>query len=377
MQRYKHILLTTGLIIVCVALVCISVKIYANAVSAGILTKKDELKVVVPIVDIPKTFRGMGENILHDESNSLATVFKKLRKIRKAQLSNNILEISSYTSEPKDTLRVLHIGDSHIRGHVYPRTVKDMLAECFGSIVYRDFGINGATCNSYLNSRTMQQICTYTSEQEDNPLLAQSGGSPFEIKDNGTEDKSVGDKKSDNQIFHGDIIAKHHKPDLIILSFGTNESYGRYYNADEHYKQIDALVKALNEAFPGTPLLLTTPTGCYKAHRTSYKTRVLVSNGRHSKHGRKSRRYKTVTRTRTTYSENPFNAPCAATIVKYAKDNNLAYWDLYTISGGRESACRNWTSAGLMRADHVHFIPEGYTLQGQLLYCALIKEYNK
>lgn len=59
MQRYKHILLTTGLVMVCAALVCISVRIYANAVSAGILTKKDELKVVVPIVDIPKTFRGM------------------------------------------------------------------------------------------------------------------------------------------------------------------------------------------------------------------------------------------------------------------------------------------------------------------------------
>ena len=347
MQKYKHILFTTGLLIVCVALVCISVKIYANAISAGILTKKDELKVVVPIVDIPKTFRSMGENVLHDESNSLAAVFDKLRKIRKAQLSGNILEINGDTPEASDTLHVLHIGDSHIRGHVYPRTVRDMLTDCFGSIVYKDFGINGATCNSYLNSRTMQQICTYTLEQEDNPLLTQSG-----------------------------IIAKHHKPDLIIVSFGTNESYGRYYNADEHYQQIDALVKALNETFPGTPLLLTTPAGCYKAHRTSYKTRVLVS-GRHSRHARKSRRYKTVTRTSTTYSENPFNAPCAETIVKYAKDNNLAYWDLYTISGGRENACRNWTSAGLMRADHVHFLPEGYTLQGQLLYCALIKEYNK
>jgi lysophospholipase L1-like esterase len=347
MQKYKHILFTTGLILVCVALVCISVRIYANAISAGISAKKDDLKVVVPIVDIPKSFRGMGENILHNDGNSLATVFDKLRKIRKAQLSGNILEINNDALATNDTLHVLHIGDSHIRGHVYPRTVRDLLTNCFGAIAYKDFGINGATCNSYLDSRTMQQICTYTLEQEDNPLLTQSG-----------------------------IIPKHHKPDLVIVSFGTNESYGRYYNSDEHYKQIDALVKALNEAFPGTPLLLTTPAGCYKAHRTSYKTRVLVSS-RHSRHAKKSRRYKTVTRTRTTYSENPFNAPCAATIVKYAKDNNLAYWDLYTISGGRENACRNWTSAGLMRADRVHFLPEGYALQGQLLYCALIKEYNK
>ena len=32
--------------------------------------------------------------------------------------------------------------------------------------------------------------------------------------------------------------------------------------------------------------------------------------------------------------------------------------------------------AGLMRPDHVHFMPAGYTLQGELLYEAIVKTYN-
>ncbi|MCI1721195.1 MAG: SGNH/GDSL hydrolase family protein [Bacteroidales bacterium] len=357
----KRILFATVSLIACAVVVYISASAQSKISSteqskfSADQQKNDDVKIAVPIANIPGSFRGMGENVLHDPGKTLAPIMNKLRGIRKNYLKNNMLEKDFEAPQSNDTLHIIHIGDSHVRGHVYPHALRDLLSESFGSIAYKDFGINGATCNSYLNSRTMQQVCTYTLEQEDNPLISQS---------------------DDNQILHRGLIAKHHKPDLIIVSFGTNESYGRYYNSDEHYKQIDDLVKALNEAFPGTPLLLTTPAGCYKAHRSSYKVRVPISS-RHSKHGRKSRRYKTVTRTSTTYSENPFNAPCAATIVKYAKDNNLAYWDLYTISGGRENACRNWTSARLMRADHVHFLPEGYTLQGQLLYCALIKEYNK
>ena len=29
-----------------------------------------------------------------------------------------------------------------------------------------------------------------------------------------------------------------------------------------------------------------------------------------------------------------------------------------------------------MRPDHVHYMPDGYVLQGELLYQALIKAYN-
>ena len=44
--------------------------------------------------------------------------------------------------------------------------------------------------------------------------------------------------------------------------------------------------------------------------------------------------------------------------------------------GGVRRACLNWQEARLMRPDHVHYLPEGYALQGEMFYRALLKAYN-
>lgn len=50
----------------------------------------------------------------------------------------------------------------------------------------------------------------------------------------------------------------------------------------------------------------------------------------------------------------------------------------YVYCGGREDRClQNWTRNHLLRADGIHFTPEGYRLQGNLLHQALIKAYNE
>ena len=134
-------------------------------------------------------------------------------------------------------------------------------------------------------------------------------------------------------------------PDLIIVSFGTNESHGRGYKAAEHTRQINELVRLLKEYCPNTAFLLTTPPGSYLRYRRKY-------------------------------SINPRTEQAAMTITDYAKQNNLAYWDLYNIVGGRKSACLNWTNNHLMQRDHIHYNADGYRLQGNLLYEALIKAYN-
>ena len=64
------------------------------------------------------------------------------------------------------------------------------------------------------------------------------------------------------------------------------------------------------------------------------------------------------------------------TIRRYAGDHRLLVWDMYEVVGGKKRACKNWAEAKLMRPDHVHYLPEGYILQGNLLYQALIKAYN-
>ena len=113
---------------------------------------------------------------------------------------------------------------------------------------------------------------------------------------------------------------------------------------------MDELIKLLRDSLPEVPILLTTPPGSYESFRQRRRKR--------------------------TYSINPRTATAAETIRRYAKDHHLLVWDMYDVVGGRERACLNWMEAQLMRPDHVHYLPEGYVLQGNLLYQALIQAYN-
>ena len=227
-------------------------------------------------IAFPSAFRETGRNEILDSIALLAPVFEHLRQVR-AGLS-------------EDTVRIVHIGDSHIRGHIYPQTTGTRLTETFGAISYIDKGVNGATCLTFTHPERIAEIAAL-------------------------------------------------KPELLILSFGTNESHNRRYNINVHYNQMDELVKLLRDSLPNIPILLTTPPGSYESFRQR--------------------------RRRRTYAINPRTATAAETV-----------WDMYDVVGGKRRACTNWTEANLMRPDHVHYLPEGYILQGNLLYQALIQAYN-
>lgn len=235
----------------------------------------------------PSAFRETGRNEIIDSIALLAPVFEHFRQVR-AGLS-------------EDTVRIVHIGDSHIRGHIYPQTTGARLAETFGAVSYIDKGVNGATCLTFTHPDRIAEIAAL-------------------------------------------------KPELLILSFGTNESHNRRYHINMHYNQMDELVKLLRDSLPDVPILLTTPPGSYESFRQRKRKR--------------------------TYAINPRTATAAETIRRYAKDHRLLVWDMYDVVGGKHRACTNWTAAKLMRPDHVHYLPEGYILQGNLLYQALIKAYN-
>ena len=245
-----------------------------------------EDSVPVPALVLPAAFRQVGTNELSDSLGILRPFWKKLRHLH--------LGLST------DTLRVLHIGDSHIRGHLFPQTIGQLMQHTFGAVSYMDMGINGASCVTFTHPDRMAQVA-----------------------------------------------ALH--PDLLILSFGTNESHNRRYTPLLHYRQMDDLVRMLRDSLPGVPMLMTAPPGSYDGFRH---------------------------RRRRTYKVNPRTAIAVRTICRFADDNGLAIWNLYDIVGGIRRACFNWQEAGLMRPDHVHYTPEGYLLQGKLLHQALIKAYN-
>ena len=141
----------------------------------------------VPLIALPAAFRQLGGNELIDSVGILKPFWEKLRMLR--------LGIAT------DTIRIVHMGDSHIRGHIFPETTGGRLQQTFGALSYTDVGINGAFCVTFTRPERVADIAAL-------------------------------------------------RPDLVILSFGTNESHNRRYNSMLHYRQMDELVRMLRDRRP-------------------------------------------------------------------------------------------------------------------------------
>lgn len=138
-------------------------------------------------------------------------------------------------------------------------------------------------------------------------------------------------------------------PSLLIISLGTNETFGRRFTGSEFAGQIEAFISLVKKQMPHTAILLTTPPECYK--------RVTVNKKR-------------------TYVRNENTERAAKAIVEVAQREGLACWDLFAATGGKSSSAK-WHKAGLMGRDRIHFTKEGYQEQGLLLYRALMQTYNR
>lgn len=252
-------------------------------------------------------FVDAGANVIADPSHGLAPFVRKV--IRQLKAGDEVV-------------RIVHVGDSHVRGHFFPGAVKGHLEQLLGAdavvrdyevfdygtpgisretgrdgVVYQVYGINGATAQRFSDERHVDEIAALS-------------------------------------------------PDLLIVSLGTNESVGAKYARMQHKNQLDQLMRMLAARCPSTPVLLTTPPGAYRRVRGRYQPNANVRLA-------------------------------AATITGYAEEKGYAWWDLYGVAGG-DRACVNWWNNGLMQRDHLHFTKEGYWLMGDLLYSAivnLIKEY--
>lgn len=134
--------------------------------------------------------------------------------------------------------------------------------------------------------------------------------------------------------------------ELIIVSLGSNEAGGRNLIESVLYAQIDSFVGRIREQNPGVAILLTTP---FEAMRY-----VRGSGSRPNTNFEKIQR----------------------TILRYGQENGVAVLDLYEVTGGKDSS-REWKKAGLLQRDGIHYTPDGYTLQGLLLYNALMQGYVK
>ena len=208
---------------------------------------------------LPASFTHSLDNVIEDENRSLSPFFQKL-------------------NDMTGPVRIVHIGDSHVRGHLYPLITRRGLEHDFGAeAVYPD-------------------VISY-----------RTGGLAHETGE----------------------------PGIVYHMIGINGATSVTFSDDEKIKEIASLHPDL-----------TTPPGAYVGRR----------------------RARTI---------NPRTVTAARIIKEYAQENKMAVWDMYNIVGGKTDACRNWTKHHMLRADGIHFTPDGYRLQGNLLHQALIKAYNE
>jgi lysophospholipase L1-like esterase len=130
-------------------------------------------------------------------------------------------------------------------------------------------------------------------------------------------------------------------PDLIIIALGTNEALDHPYFDPEFPKYVDDLVQKIRKKNPMASLLIAIPPDSFK---------------------KKNKR-------------NPGVVNIRKILMEYAEQNGIPCYDLYEAGGGNHSA-DNWRKVELLRDDGVHFTRQGYELQGNMFYSALMKAFN-
>jgi lysophospholipase L1-like esterase len=131
------------------------------------------------------------------------------------------------------------------------------------------------------------------------------------------------------------------QPELFIISLGTNEAIDYPYIDKSFTEKIDQLVSALRLNNPLAKFLLVTPPDAFRKRS----------------------------------KPNPGIKIIREKILAYAVENGLAFYDMYKVMGGDNSASA-WRKSGLLRPDGVHFTKDGYIYQGNLFFYALLKSYN-
>lgn len=257
-----------------------------------LLSTGNEAASQVLYTPFPSSFRNTQTNELVN-GTSLSPVFQKLRRNR--------------------PVKVMQIGDSHVRGNFLPRSLETTLKRYFPTVDFAYYGINGAWAKRFYEYDMVNRVS-----------------------------------------------AEH--PDLVVISFGTNEAHGSTIDERVHAETMDMLTRRISERCPGVCFLFTTPPGSYISQRTgSYTT----GRGRYRR-----------TRYNTTKVPNQNTTNVARSIVNYCRNRKYAVWDIYTIAGGSTSAFSNWKDAGMMNSDLVHYLASGYNLQGKLLGEAIYKAYQ-
>lgn len=212
-----------------------------------------------------------------------------------------------------------------------------------------EYTVAGDTVTAYLNNSVSNISLEFASQGK-----CQIFGFDLDNMEYGVKYNSIGNNgatfSSYNSIPGMADDVRRLEPQLIIVSLGTNDAFGKN-DASVIYSSIDLMVKGLTRANPGAKLLLVTPAECQKSIRKR------VGKGKNRRWSR-------------SYAVNAKVATVRDLVLKYGRENGVATYDWYEVAGGLGSSPK-WVDLGLMAKDRIHCGPTGYALQGSLFFDAL------
>ncbi len=129
-------------------------------------------------------------------------------------------------------------------------------------------------------------------------------------------------------------------PDLIILSYGSNESYTSAFKYMNYLNMVRDYLTKVKQAVPEASIILTSPPD------TRSKNRFPINSD-----------------------------SIGVAFNNIAKELNLSFYDLRYQMGGNGSLFR-WLKNGLASKDQLHFTKEGYALQAKLFISAIFDAFN-
>ena len=130
-------------------------------------------------------------------------------------------------------------------------------------------------------------------------------------------------------------------PDLIIFSIGVNDAYTTKFKSSHYASHYDSLITIFRGINPKISILFTTNNDTYYKKKHPNKNALEVRD----------------------------------VMQELSKKHNCAVWDMFEVMGGL-GAIDKWEAIGLAKSDKIHFTGDGYRLIGDLMYSALIKDYQ-
>ncbi len=138
---------------------------------------------------------------------------------------SDILQKIAFSKSEGKAVRILHLGDSHIKKGHCTDPIRNELQNKYGILInVQPMGINGATYVTFSTSEHIQKIVDF-------------------------------------------------EPDLLIISLGTNDCYSEKFSADKLRFNMKVFFSMLEEKLPNLPIILTTPPASYFRHKTRLRRR--------------------------------------------------------------------------------------------------------